>query len=47
MLKGAKTSCQSDIFSLPVRKTQHLSEPLLGVLFVNNLNKMFALKFFG
>lgn len=37
MLKGAKTSCQSDIFSSPVKKAQHLSEPLVGVLFVNNL----------
>lgn len=40
MLKGAKAPCQSDIFSLPVRKAQHLSEPLVGVLFVNNLEKM-------
>lgn len=40
MLKGAKAPCQSDIFSLPVRKAQHLSEPLVGVLFVNNLAKM-------
>lgn len=39
MLKGAKTSCQSDIFSLPVREAQHLSETLVGVLFVNNLKK--------
>lgn len=36
MLEGAKTSCQSDIFSLPVGKTWHLSEPLVDVLlFVN------------
>lgn len=42
MLKGAKTSCQSDIFSLPVRMAKHLSEPLVGVLFVNNLKKMFV-----
>lgn len=47
MLKGAKTSCQSDIFSLPVRKAQHLSETLVGVLFVNNLKKYSCeLKFF-
>lgn len=42
MLKGAKAPCQSDIFSLPVRKTQHLSEPLVGVLFVNKLEKTLA-----
>jgi len=47
MLKGAETSCQSDIFSLPVRKALCLSEPLVGVLFVNNLKKcLCALKFF-
>lgn len=40
MLKGAKAPCQSDIFSLPVREAQHLSEPLVGVLFVNKLEKM-------
>lgn len=40
MLKGAKAPCQSDIFSLPIRKTQHLSEPLGGVSFENNLEKM-------
>lgn len=40
MLKGAKAPCQSDIFSLPVRKAQHLSEPLVGVLFVNKLEKI-------
>lgn len=40
MLKGAKAPCQSDIFSLPVGKAEHLSEPLVGVLFVNNLEKM-------
>ena len=42
MLKGAKTSYQSDIFSLPVRKAQHLSECLVGVLFVSTLKKMFV-----
>lgn len=40
MLKGAQAPCQSDIFSLPVRNAQHLSELLVGVLFVNNLEKM-------
>lgn len=46
MLKGAKAPCQSDIFSLPVRKAEHLSEPLVGVLFVNKLEKcLCALKF--
>lgn len=42
MLTGAKTSCQSDIFSFPVRKAKHLSQPLVGVLFVNSLKKMFV-----
>lgn len=40
MLKGAKAPCQSDIFCLPVRNAQHLPELLVGVLFVNNLEKM-------
>lgn len=40
MLKGAKAPCQSDIFFLPVKKAQHLSQPLVSVLFVNNLEKM-------
>lgn len=31
MLKGAETSCQSDIFSMPVRKAPRLPEPPVGV----------------
>lgn len=44
MLKGAKTSCQSDIFSSPVGKAQHLSEPLVGGIVCKQLEKLLCVR---